>query len=86
VSDLWDIAPQQPWDKHGREEVQKEMEEYRPRFEETLQEEPPTHPYKVYRDIVESQELTEKEKAAIYHLKDEYAKKWREEKTGGENR
>jgi pyruvate/2-oxoacid:ferredoxin oxidoreductase alpha subunit len=80
MSELWDIGQSQPWDIHDEDEVEEEIEEYRPRFEENLQEEPPTHPYKIYRNIVESQELSEKQKAAVYYLKDEYADKWKEAK------
>jgi pyridoxine/pyridoxamine 5'-phosphate oxidase len=84
VSQLWDICSKQPWEIHDREEVQDEILEYRPRFEEEIQKEIPTHPYKIYRNLVESQELTEKEKAALHHLKDEYTDKW-EQKKRGEN-
>lgn len=80
MSELWDIGKTQPWDLHDKEEVQEEIQEYRPRFEETLQQDIPTHPYRIYRDIVENQELSAEEKAAVHHLKDEYADKWKQKK------
>jgi hypothetical protein len=77
---LWDIGRTRPQDKHSEEEVQDEIEEYRPRFQENHREDIPTHPYKIYRDIVENQELSVEEKAAVHHLKDEYADKWKQKK------
>jgi len=85
VSELWDIGRTHPWDEYSEEEVQEEIELYRPVFEENHQREIPTHPYKIYREIVETQELTVLERAAVHHLKDEYADKWKEKKQKGEN-
>jgi len=82
VSSILDICSKQPWDIHDQNDVEEEIKEFRPQFEDNLQEDVPTHPYKIYRDIVESQELTEKERAALYHLKNEYSDKWKEDKRG----
>ena len=80
MSELWDIGRTYPWDKYSEEDVREEMREYRPRFEENHGQEIPIHPYKIYREIVESNQLSVKEKAAVHYLKDEYAEKWKEVK------
>jgi hypothetical protein len=80
VSELWDIGRSQPRDKHEETEVEEEKERFRSRFEENHGKEIPQHPYKIYRDIVGSKELSEEERAALYYLKDEYADKWEEAK------
>lgn len=85
MSELWDIGRTHPRDKYSEEEVEEEIEEYRPRFQENHRKDTPTHPYKIYREIVENEELTEEEKAAVHHLKDEYADKWKKKKQEGEN-
>lgn len=81
-SDLWSLdrepvtaadATSQLIEEHG--------DKFRPRFQEALEEDVPTHPYKVYREIVEeAEELTTEEQAVLKDLKDEYVKKWLEKK------
>lgn len=80
MTELWEIGRTLPWDKYSEEEVEEDIEEYRPRFEQNHREDIPTHPYKIYREIVETEELNELERAALHHLKDEYADKWKQKK------
>jgi len=82
VNSILDIGRTYPWDKYPEDKVQEEMQEFRDRFEEEIQSDIPLHPYKIYRNIVESQELSLKEQAALHHLKDEYTEKWKEKKRG----
>lgn len=79
MNDLWEIGEPE-WKDLRREEVQEEIEEYRPRFKEELSRETPRHPYKVHRDIMENEEITDRHRAALNYLKDEYTQKWEEKK------
>jgi len=45
----------------------------------------PTHPYKIFRDIVESNELSDEEKVALEHMKDEFSEKWQSLKQNHSN-
>ena len=82
MSQLWDIGRTYPWDEYSEQEVKQEIQEFMDRFEEELEKEIPLHPYKIYRNIVESQELNAREQAALHHLKDEYTEKWKQKKRG----
>jgi hypothetical protein len=80
VTQLWDIGRTLPRDKYSEDEVQGEIEQYRPRFKDNHRQDIPRHPYKIYREIVENQELNDLERAALHHLKEEYSKKWKQKK------
>lgn len=60
--------------------MEEHEDQFRPQFQEKLDEDIPTHPYKVYREIIESQDLSNDEKAVLKALKDEYIEKWTEQK------
>ncbi|MFB1064922.1 hypothetical protein [Natrinema sp. H-ect4] len=53
---------------------------FRPQFQQNHEEDVPTHPYKIYREIVENRKLSDDEKAVLKALKAEYAEKWLEQK------
>jgi len=78
---LWDLARPSVTAEDATPELMEEHgDKFRPRFEENLEEDVPTHPYKIYREFVENEELSDDEKAVLKALKDEYAEKWRDQK------
>jgi len=87
--DLWGIAKvpskklldQWKEDNDLEQKIEEHVDEFRPCFQENHEEDVPTHPYKIYREIlVETEELSTEEKAALRALKDWYAEKWLEKK------
>ena len=84
MASLWDIGRSKKekladeWEENGV--LEKKVEEHRDKFESefrnNMQQEVPTHPYKIYREIVENNDLTEEEKIALEHMKDEFSQEW----------
>lgn len=78
---LWDLDREPVTAEDATPELMEEHgDKFRPRFQEDLEEDVPTHPYKIYRDFVENQELSDDEKAVLKALKAEYAEKWLDQK------
>lgn len=93
MASLWDIGKSSEekladeW--KNNDEFEEMVSEHRHKFEEEFREnmnkDVPTHPYKVYRDIVESNELSDEEKVILQHMKDEFSEKWQNLKQGHSN-
>ncbi|MFB6199245.1 MAG: hypothetical protein ABEJ83_00065 [Candidatus Nanohaloarchaea archaeon] len=86
MASLWDIGKSSEekladeWktkDKY-QEKVDRHRDKFEDRFRENMNKEVPTHPYKVYRNIVEEKELSDEEKVALEQMKDEFSNKWQE--------
>lgn len=85
---MWDIGRstheklRQEWEEEGvlEEKIEEHRDKFEDRFEDALEADISPHPYKVYRNIVEEQEITEEERLVLEELKDEYAEKWKEQK------
>lgn len=85
---LWDIGRtsvetlEDKWRDNGvyKEKVQEHGEKFEDRFAQNHVKDIPTHPYKIYRRIVEENELSDEEKVALEHLKDKYADMWKAKK------
>ncbi len=84
MASLWDIGKSKKekladeWKENGvlEDKVQKHRDKFEDRFRNNMEEEVPTHPYKIYREIVENNNLTEEEKIALEHMKDEFSEQW----------
>jgi hypothetical protein len=84
MASLWDIGKSKKekladeWKENGvlEDKVQKHRDKFEDRFRNNMDEEVPTHPYKIYREIVENNDLTEEEKIALEHMKDEFSEQW----------
>jgi hypothetical protein len=84
MASLWDIGRSKKekladeWKDNGvlEDKVQKHRDKFEDRFRNNMEEEVPTHPYKIYREIVENNDLTEEEKIALEHMKDEFSEQW----------
>lgn len=84
MASLWDIgksteeklADELKSNGEFQEMVEQHREKFEPEFEENMNKDVPTHPYKIYRNIVESNELSDEEKVALEQMKDEFADKW----------
>ncbi|MFT4892754.1 MAG: hypothetical protein ACI8Z7_000542 [Candidatus Nanohaloarchaea archaeon] len=84
MASLWDIgksteeklADELKDNGEFQEMVEQHREKFEPRFEDNMNQDVPTHPYKIYRNIVESNELSDEEKVALEQMKDEFADKW----------
>ncbi len=81
---MWDIGKSSKekladqWEEKGvlEEKVEKHRDKFEDKFRNNMDEEVPTHPYKIYRNIVESKELSDEERIALEHMKDEFADQW----------
>lgn len=90
MNSLWDISKTTVSQREDelREEnrfeevVDEHREKFDSEFKEALKEDPAPHPYKIYRNIVESRELETEEKMVLEHLKDRYSDKWENQKRG----
>jgi len=84
MATLWDIGKSRKekladqWEDSGvlEDKVEQHREKFAQHFKENMEQEVPTHPYKVYRDIVESNELSDEERIALEHMKDEFSERW----------
>lgn len=93
MASLWDIGKSSEekladeWKSNG--EFEEMVEEHRDKFEEefrkNMSEDVPTHPYKIYRNIIESNELSDEEKVALEQMKDEFSQKWQTLKNANSN-
>lgn len=93
MASLWDIGKSSEekladeWKDNG--EFQEMVKEHRHKFEndfkKNMNEDVPTHPYKIYRNIVESNELSDEEKVVLEHMKDEFSDKWQSLKNNHSN-
>ncbi|MFB6208648.1 MAG: hypothetical protein ABEJ56_00745 [Candidatus Nanohaloarchaea archaeon] len=93
MASLWDIgksteeklADELKSNGEFQEMVDQHREKFEPRFEDNMKEEVPTHPYKIYRNIVEQNELSDEEKVALEKMKDEFSEKWQTLKNSQSN-
>lgn len=84
MASLWDIGKSRKekladqWEDSGvlEQKVEKHREKFEDEFRKNMNEEVPTHPYKIYREIVESNELSDEERIALEHMKDEFSEQW----------
>jgi hypothetical protein len=84
MASLWDIGKSKKekladeWKENGvlEEKIQKHRDKFEEEFRNNMNEKVPTHPYKIYREIVENNDLTEEEKIALEHMKDEFSEQW----------
>lgn len=84
MASLWDIGKSRKekladeWEDDGvlEEKVEKHREKFEDRFQENMQQEVPTHPYKIFREIVESNDLSDEERIALEQMKDEFSEQW----------
>jgi len=84
MASLWDIGKSSEekladeWEDNGvlEDKVSQHRHKFEDKFQENMDEDVPTHPYKIYRDIVESNELSDEEKIALEQMKDEFAEEW----------
>jgi hypothetical protein len=84
MASLWDIGKSSEekladeWEDNGvlEDKVSQHRHKFENKFRENMDEEVPTHPYKIYREIVESNELSDEEKIALEQMKDEFAEQW----------
>lgn len=83
---LWDLGKSSKekltdsWEEDGilKDKVDQHRHKFEQDFKQNMQEDVPTHPYKVYRNIVENRELEDEEKIALEQMKDEFADRWQE--------
>ncbi|MFB6204731.1 MAG: hypothetical protein ABEJ69_03755 [Candidatus Nanohaloarchaea archaeon] len=84
MASLWDIGKStkeklaDEWESNGvlEEKVEQHRDKFEDEFRQNMQEDVPTHPYKIYREIVESRELSDEERIALEFMKDEFSEKW----------
>ncbi len=93
MASLWDIGKStkeklaDEWEDNGvlQEKVNQHRHKFEDKFRENMNKEVPTHPYKIYREIVESNELSDEEKVALEQMKDEFSDQWQSLKTTHSN-
>ncbi|MFB6144991.1 MAG: hypothetical protein ABEJ99_00625 [Candidatus Nanohaloarchaea archaeon] len=84
MASLWDIGKSSEekladeWKDNDQYEemVEEHRHKFEDKFEKNMSNDVPTHPYKIYRRIVESNELSDEEKVALRQMKDEFSEKW----------
>ena len=84
MASLWDLGKSRKekladqWEDTGvlQDKVEQHREKFSEHFKQNMDQEVPTHPYKIYREIVESNELSDEERIALEHMKDEYSERW----------
>lgn len=66
------------WEDQGvlEQKVEEHRDKFEDKFQENMQQDVPTHPYKVFREIVEQNDLSDEERIALEHMKDEFSEKW----------
>lgn len=80
-SSLWNVAQTGTMADNKdvfREAVEKEKKKFESKFKKNMEDEVPTHPYKIYRNIIENSDLTDEERVALDELKDDFSNKWEE--------
>lgn len=84
MASMWDIGKSSKekladsWEDDGvlEEKVEKHRDKFEDEFKENMNKEVPTHPYKIYRNIVENKELSDEERIALEQMKDEFSEEW----------
>ena len=84
MASMWDIGKTSKekladtWEDKGvlEEKVNQHRAKFEDRFRDNMDEEVPTHPYKIFRNIVENNELSDEERIALEQMKDEFSEKW----------
>lgn len=84
MASMWDIGKSSKekladeWEDRGvlEEKVEQHRDKFEEEFRENMDRDVPTHPYKIYRNIVESKELSDEERIALEHMKDEFSEQW----------
>lgn len=84
MASMWDIGKTSKekladsWEDNGvlEEKVNQHREKFEDRFTTNMDEDVPTHPYKIFRNIVENNELSDEERIALEQMKDEFSEKW----------
>lgn len=93
MASLWDIgksteeklAEQWKEDDKFDEKVDLHKHKFRERFEQNMDDDVPTHPYKLFRQIVENNELNDEERVALEHIKEQYSDEWQNLKNSQSN-
>lgn len=84
MASMWDIGKSSKekladeWEDDGvlEDKVEQHRDKFEDEFRNNMNQDVPTHPYKIYRNIVESNELSDEERIALEHMKDEFAEEW----------
>lgn len=84
MASMWDIGKSSKekladeWEEEGvlKDKVEQHRDKFEDRFRDNMNQDVPTHPYKIYRNIVESNDLSDEERIALEHMKDEFAERW----------
>jgi len=93
MASLWDIGKSteeklaDEWKSNGQFEdmVEEHREKFEDEFKQNMNEDVPTHPYKIYRSIVESNDLSDEEKVVLEHMKDQFSEQWQSLKNQNSN-
>ena len=84
MASMWDIGKSSKekladsWEDDGvlQDKVEQHREKFEKKFQKNMNEDVPTHPYKIYRNIVENKELSDEERIALEEMKDEFSERW----------
>lgn len=84
MASMWDIGKSSKekladsWEDDGvlQKKVEQHREKFEKKFQKNMNEDVPTHPYKIYRNIVENKELSDEERIALEEMKDEFSERW----------
>lgn len=84
MASMWDIGKSSKekladeWEEQGvlEDKIEQHRDKFEEEFRKNMSEDVPTHPYKIYRNIVESKELSDEERIALEHMKDEFSEEW----------
>ncbi|MFB6191475.1 MAG: hypothetical protein ABEJ07_04250 [Candidatus Nanohaloarchaea archaeon] len=84
MASMWDIGKSSKekladeWEEEGvlKDKVEQHRDKFEDRFRNNMNQDVPTHPYKIYRNIVESNDLSDEERIALEEMKDEFADRW----------
>jgi hypothetical protein len=93
MASMWDIGKStkeklaDSWENDGvlEEKVSQHREKFEEEFVDNMEKDVPTHPYKIYRNIVENQELSDEERIALEQMKDEFSERWQSLKNSHSN-
>lgn len=86
MASMWDIGKSSKekladsWENQGvlEDKVEQHRDKFEDRFQENMSKDVPTHPYKIFRNIVENNELSDQERIALEQIKDEFAEEWQQ--------
>lgn len=84
MASMWDIGKSSKekladsWEDDGvlQDKVEQHREKFEEKFRDNMEQDVPTHPYKIFRNIVENKELSDEERIALEEMKDEFAERW----------